>query len=117
MPQRINWTAVAATAAVAAILVALWQFSVVRQDDLGTQVEATRTELGQDIEDVRTELGQDIEDIRTELGREIENLRTELGQEIEKVRTELGREIESLRTARRFRDPVQPLSERRALRG
>ena len=100
MPHKINWSAVAATAAVAAILVALWQFSVVRHDDehdeLGTQIEGVRTELGREIENFRTELGQEIEDLRTELGREIENVRTELGREITDVRIDLGGRIDRI---------------------
>jgi len=89
MPHKINWSAVAATAAVAAILVALWQFSVVRHDD-------EHDDLVTLIENVRTELGQEIENVRTELGREIENVRTELREEIADVRTDLGGRIDRI---------------------
>ena len=89
MPHKINWSAVAATAAVAAILVALWQFSVVRHDDehddLVTLIENVRTELGQEIENVRTELGQEIENVRTELREEIADVRTDLGGRIDRI--------------------------------
>ena len=89
MPHKINWSAVAATAAVAAILVALWQFSVVRHDDehddLVTLIENVRTGLGQEIENVRTELGQEIENVRTELREEITSVRTDLGGRIDRI--------------------------------
>ena len=100
MPHRFNWSAVAATAAVSAVLVALWQFSVVRHDDehddLVTLIENVRTELGQEIENVRTELSQEIESVRTELSQEIENVRTELREEIAGVRTDLGGRIDRI---------------------
>ena len=89
MPHKINWSAVAATTAVAAILVALWQFAVVRHDD-------EHDDLVTLIENVRTELGQEIENVRTELGREIENVRTELREEIADVRTDLGSRIDRI---------------------
>ena len=78
MPHKINWSAVAATAAVAAILVALWQFSVVRHDDehddLVTLIENVRTELGREIENVRTELREEIADVRADLGGRIDRI-------------------------------------------
>ena len=89
MPHKINWSAVAATAAVATILVALWQFSVVRHDgehdDLATLIENVRTELGEEIENVRTELGEEIENVRTELREEIADVRTDLGGRIDRI--------------------------------
>ena len=74
-------------------------------DDLGSAIEALRTELKDDIDALRTELKDDIDALRTELKGELDAVRTDLRSDFQVHRSDtrddssnLRAEIAALRT-------------------